>query len=310
MLTEPWITTVAGWQMLNAYEAHVAEALQGKAAFIHCTQVELWRYGYYMLLLTRLRFQYDSAPSQSHPFVTNVSAEETIRRIFVVEIALAGVNPVQPRGPNGEVPRGIIGPGTYLWNPDVNMLNGALKLLAKGLPNLEGCWVGWLLSQCIMSRRSFPGYSENRVTTNNLDSSVDLCDRDLGSLYGSEAYSFFIWHLSSNSMARVALAGTVGTRHLSDIIMTATSVGEPSEFGEVFLAVYADLRGVTLDLTFGYFIQRRMLNMGPAPNAFFTVGVGPRLMYMPVPFVYEVANFIGAGRASADFTKSEEITLR
>ena len=111
--------------------------------FIHATESEIRAYAWTILFLTRVRFQYRPLANQIHPFIGAINGLEQITVVFISLDTLAMRNCPDVTGPGGLQPGGIIPLGTIFCMPSLAEIEGALKLLARGMPNPAGAKLGW-----------------------------------------------------------------------------------------------------------------------------------------------------------------------
>ena len=118
--------------------------------------------------LTRPRFQFTSAVGAViEPFIMQVDCREPLYVIFICDDLLAGMAATDPVGPNGEIPNGIVPPGTNRYVPNQRQIEGALRLLVRGLLDAAGLRSAWVFSQTILARWSWLGYMNDILAGTN-----------------------------------------------------------------------------------------------------------------------------------------------
>lgn len=139
------------WMALNAYEAGLDGALKGTTIFVHATESEIRAYGWALLFLTRPRFQYRPLANQVHPFIGAINGLEALYIVFISLDTLVMRAALLATGPGGLVPNALVPMGTQPFLPSVSEMEGALKLLARGLPSSSGVKLGWVTAQVLFA---------------------------------------------------------------------------------------------------------------------------------------------------------------
>ena len=155
------------WMALNAYEHGLDGALKGTTIFIHATESEIRAFAWTILFLTRVRFQYRPLANQVHPFIGAINGLEQINVVFISLDTLVMRAGPDVLGPGALQPGAIVPLGTAVFLPSSAEIEGAIKLLARGLPNPSGVKLGWVMAQTFFARWSLMGYTVNNSAGNN-----------------------------------------------------------------------------------------------------------------------------------------------
>ena len=83
-----------------------------------------------------------------HPFIGAINGLEAPYIVFISLDTLVMRAAPLATGPGGLVPNALV-PGTQPFLPSVSEMEGALKLLARGLPSSSGVKLGWVTAQVL-----------------------------------------------------------------------------------------------------------------------------------------------------------------